>query len=102
MIPGLMEKVIEALKSIFEPEIPVNIYDLGLVYRIEVNESGEVYIDMTLTSPNCPAAQSLPEEVIHKVGELQGVSRVVFNLVWDPPWDPDKMSEAAKLELNML
>ena len=94
-------KVIEEVKKIYDPEIPVNIYDLGLIYKIEVDEKNKVNIDMTLTSPNCPVAESLPKEVKDNIMKVEGVSEVNLNLVWEPPWDKDKMSEAAKLELNI-
>jgi len=97
----IKNKVIEEIKKIYDPEIPVNIYELGLIYKIEVDEKNKVNIDMTLTSPNCPVAESLPNEVKEKVQKIEGVSDVNLNLVWEPPWDNDKMSEAAKLELNL-
>ena len=98
---GLKEKVIEEISKIYDPEIPVNIYELGLIYNIDVDEKNKVNIDMTLTSPNCPVAESLPNNVKHNVLKIDGVTDVDLNLVWDPPWDKDKMSEAAKLELNL-
>ena len=94
-------KVIEEIKKIYDPEIPVNIYELGLIYKIDVDEKNKVNIDMTLTSPNCPVAESLPNEVKENIKKVEGVSDVNLNLVWEPPWDKDKMSEAAKLELNL-
>jgi len=94
-------KVIEEIKKIFDPEIPVNIYELGLIYKIEVDKNNKVNVDMTLTSPNCPVAESLPNEVKENIMKVEGVSDVNLNLVWEPPWDKDKMSEAAKLELNL-
>ena len=97
----IKNKVIENLKTIFDPEIPVNIYELGLIYKIEVDEKNKVDVDMTLTSPNCPVAESLPNEVKESIKKVEGVSDVTLNLVWEPPWDKDKMSEAAKLELNL-
>ena len=97
----IKSKVIEETKKIYDPEIPVNIYDLGLIYKIEVDDKNKVNIDMTLTSPNCPVAESLPKEVKDNIMKIEGVSDVVLNLVWEPPWDKDKMSEAAKLELNL-
>ena len=96
----LKEKVIAEIKKIYDPEIPVNIYELGLVYDIIINNS-EVKIKMTLTSPNCPVAESLPKEVKDSVLEINEVSKVDLDLVWDPPWDKSMMSEAAKLELNL-
>ena len=97
----LKEKVILEIKKIYDPEIPVNIYELGLIYNIDIDEKKKVNIDMTLTSPNCPVAESLPNSVKDRVLKVDGVSDVDLNLVWDPPWDKDKMSEAAKLELNL-
>ena len=97
----IKSKVIEAVKKIYDPEIPVNIYELGLIYKIEVDEKNKVNVDMTLTSPNCPVAESLPKEVKENIKKVEGVSDVNLNLVWEPPWDKDKMSEAAKLELNL-
>ena len=97
----LKEKIIEAVKKIFDPEIPVNIYELGLIYKIEVDENNKVNVDMTLTSPNCPVAESLPNDAKESIKKVEGVSDVNLNLVWEPPWDKDKMSEAAKLELNI-
>ena len=97
----IKNKVIEEVKKIFDPEIPVNIYELGLIYKLEVNDDNKVNIDMTLTSPNCPVAESLPKQVKDNIMKVEGVSDVNLNLVWDPPWDKDKMSEAAKLELNL-
>ena len=93
--------VIEEIKKIYDPEIPVNIYELGLIYKIEVDEKNKVNLDMTLTSPNCPVAESLPNHVKESIKKVEGVSDVNLNLVWEPPWDKDKMSEAAKLELNL-
>ena len=97
----IKNKVIEEIKKIYDPEIPVNIYELGLIYKIEVDEKNKVDIDMTLTSPNCPVAESLPKEVKNNIIKVEGVSDVNLNLVWEPPWDKEKMSEAAKLELNI-
>ncbi|HXG53435.1 MAG TPA: SUF system Fe-S cluster assembly protein [candidate division Zixibacteria bacterium] len=98
----LEAQVLEALRTCFDPEIPVNIYDLGLVYDVNVDEQAVVRIRMTLTSPHCPAVQSLPAEVEGKIRNIPGVSDVAIELVWDPPWDPSRMSEAAKLQLGML
>ena len=95
------EEVIATLRGIYDPEIPVNIYELGLVYEVRVDESGGVGIAMTLTSPMCPVAEILPLEIETRTREIQGVRDVEINLVWDPPWDPDMMSEAARLELGM-
>ena len=97
----LKDKVINVIKKIYDPEIPVNIYELGLIYKIEVDTNNKVNVDMTLTSPNCPVAESLPLQVKDNIMKVEGVSDVSLNLVWDPPWDKDMMSEAAKLELNL-
>lgn len=97
----LREDVIEAIKTCYDPEIPVNIYDLGLIYRIEVREANAVRVEMTLTSPMCPVAETLPPEVEDKVRNVPGVSGVELDLVWEPPWNLDMMSEAARLSLNM-
>ena len=94
-------KVISEIKKIYDPEIPVNIYELGLIYKIDVIEEKKVNIDMTLTSPNCPVAESLPNEVKNSIKEIKEIKDVDLNLVWDPPWNKDMMSEAAKLELNI-
>jgi FeS assembly SUF system protein len=101
--PGgaLYEAVIEALKEIYDPEIPVNIYDLGLIYGVDIN-GGHAVVSMTLTTPHCPVAESMPAEVELRVGAVPGVGDAEVNLVWDPPWDPQKMSDEAKLELGML
>ena len=97
----IKNQVIEEIKKIYDPEIPVNIYELGLIYKIDVDEKNKVNVDMTLTSPNCPVAESLLNEVKESIKKVEGVSDVNLNLVWEPPWDKDKMSEAAKLELNL-
>jgi len=97
----IKSKIIEEIKKIYDPEIPVNIYELGLIYKIDVDEKNMVNIDMTLTSPNCPVAESLPNQVKDNIVKIEGVSDVNLNLVWEPPWTKDKMSEAAKLELNL-
>ena len=97
----IKSKVIEEIKKIYDPEIPVNIYELGLIYKIEVDDKNKVNVDMTLTSPNSPVAESLPKDVKNNIMKIEGVSDVNLNLVWEPPWDKDKMSEAAKLELNL-
>lgn len=96
------ERIIEMLKTVFDPEIPVNVYDLGLIYRIEVEENGIVQIDMTLTAPNCPAADFIMEDVRQKVESVEGVNTASVNLVFEPEWDKDMMSEEAKLELGFL
>ena len=99
---ALKEKIITEIKKIYDPEIPVNIYELGLIYKIEVNEENKkVIIEMTLTSPNCPVAESLPNSVKEKILKIGGINDVDLKLVWDPPWTKEKMSEAAKLELNL-
>ena len=95
-------QAIEALRTCFDPEIPVNIYEMGLIYEVKVDETGKVTIQMTLTSPSCPAAQSIPAEVEQKVRAIDGVTDVQIDLVWEPPWDQNKMSEAARLQLGML
>ena len=102
--PGgaLYEAVIEALKEIYDPEIPVNIYELGLIYGIEVAEGGHAAVAMTLTTPHCPVAESMPAEVELRVSAVPGIATCDVNLVWDPPWDPGKMSDEARLELGML
>ncbi len=98
----LEAQVIEAIRTCFDPEIPVNIYDLGLIYEVKADSQGAVEVRMTLTSPNCPSAASLPEEVRMKVEEIPGVSSVMVDVVFDPPWDPSRMSEVAKLQLGMF
>jgi FeS assembly SUF system protein len=95
-------QVIEALRTCFDPEIPVNIYEMGLIYDLKASSEGAVAIQMTLTSPNCPAVQSLPAEIEEKVRAVPGVTDVKIDLVWEPPWDPSKMSEAARLQLGMM
>ena len=97
----LKDKVINVIKKIYDPEIPVNIYDLGLIYKTEVDKNRKVLIEMTLTSPNLPVAESLPNSVKDNILEIEEVTDVELKLVWDPPWTKDKMSEAAKLELNL-
>lgn len=98
----LQDKVVEALTTVFDPEIPVNIYELGLVYDVDVAADGEVIVTMTLTTPNCPVAGSLPGEVQTKIAAVEGVTKATVNLVWEPTWTPERMSEAAKLELGWL
>ncbi|ABD24649.1 protein of unknown function DUF59 [Novosphingobium aromaticivorans DSM 12444] len=102
--PGgdIYEGVVNALKEIFDPEIPVNIYDLGLIYGVDVSDDAHVMVTMTLTTPHCPVAESMPGEVELRVSAVPGVREAEVNLVWDPPWDPQKMSDEAKLELGML
>ena len=97
----LKEKIITEVKKIYDPEIPVNIYELGLIYDIIIEKDNDVKINMTLTSPNCPGAESLPKEVKDSIMEIKEVKNVDLNLVWDPPWNKDMMTEAAKLELNL-
>ena len=97
----LKQKIIKEIKKVYDPEIPVNIYELGLIYNIEIDKKNNVKVDMTLTTPNCPVADSLPKQVKEYIMNVKGVSDVKLNLVWDPPWDKSKMSEAAKLELNL-
>jgi len=94
--------VVEVLRTVYDPEIPVNIYEMGLVYGIDVAPTGVVNIRMTLTSPACPVAESLPPEVKDRVEAIQGVSQARVEIVWDPPWTPDKMSEAARLQLGLM
>ena len=94
-------QIIEALQGCYDPEIPVNIYELGLIYGVAVNEMGAVEVKMTLTSPHCPAAQSLPPEVEHKVTSVKGVTSAKVQVVWEPPWNTSMMSESARLELGM-
>jgi FeS assembly SUF system protein len=95
-------KVIDALQTCYDPEIPVNIYELGLVYRVEIGDSADVRIKMTLTAPNCPVAASLPIEVESKVRAIEGIRTAEVELVWDPPWNRERMSEGAKLQLGIL
>ncbi len=97
----LKDKVIKEIKKIYDPEIPVNIYELGLIYKVEIDEKNKVNVEMTLTSPNCPVAESLPNMVKENILNVDGVDDVDLKIVWDPPWTKDKMSEAAKLELNL-
>jgi FeS assembly SUF system protein len=99
---AIREQVIEALRSVYDPEIPVNIYELGLIYEVQVEPDGGTRIRMTLTTPMCPAAEMLPPEVETKARTVPGVTSVAVDLVWDPPWSPDMMSEAARLDLGMV
>ena len=102
-IDHLSERVIEALRTVYDPEIPVNIFELGLVYKIDIDDDrNDVRIDMTLTSPMCPVAETLPEEVKSKVEAVDGVTAAEVNVVWDPPWNPSMMTEEAQLELGIL
>lgn len=98
---SLKEKLVAMLRDVYDPEIPVNVYDLGLVYEVRVDENGGVRIAMTLTSPMCPVAETLPVEIEARAREIDGVREVSIDLVWDPPWNPEMMSEAARLELGM-
>jgi len=102
--PGsdLQASIVEALKSIYDPEIPVDIYELGLIYDVAVSEDGDAVVTMTLTTPHCPVAESMPSEVELRVLSVPGVRDAEVKLVWDPPWDPSKMSDEARLELGML
>ena len=100
--PELRSRVITALKEIYDPEIPLNIYDLGLIYRIDIDPDTNTSIDMTLTSPNCPVAESLPAEVENAAKAVDGIGDVQLELVWDPPWDMDRLGEAARLELGLF
>ena len=97
----IKNQVIEEIKKIYDPEIPVNIYELGLIYKLNIDKNNNVDVDMTLTTPNCPVAESLPKMVKDSIMNVEGVNEVRFNLVWEPPWDKSMMSEAAKLQLNI-
>ncbi len=99
---ALEDAIADALRTVYDPEIPVNIYELGLIYKIGIDDAGKVNIVMTLTAPACPVADILPEEVAEKARAVDGVAEVKVELVWDPPWTPDMMSEAARLELGMF
>jgi FeS assembly SUF system protein len=101
-VDELRESVIAALRTVFDPEIPVNIYDLGLIYDIDINELGRVKVAMTLTAPGCPVAQTFPQTVEQAIYGVAGVNVAIVELVWEPPWDKDRMSDAAKLQLGML
>ena len=101
-IRALESQIIEALQSVYDPEIPVNIYELGLIYDIQVSAEGEVMVTMTLTSPMCPVAGSLPPDIETRIRAVPGVTKARVEVIWDPPWGPDKMTEAAQLQLNML
>ena len=98
----LQQAVVDALKEIYDPEIPVNIYDLGLIYGVEVSDEADVIVTMTLTTPHCPVAETMPGEVELRAASVPGVRDAEVNLVWDPPWGPDKMTDEARLELGML
>ncbi|SFN67529.1 FeS assembly SUF system protein [Chryseobacterium oleae] len=101
-IADIGEEIIKVLKSVYDPEIPVDIYELGLIYDVQISEEGDVKIIMTLTTPNCPVAESLPQEVKDKTGEVEGVKSVDLELTFEPSWNKDMMSEEAKFELGML
>ena len=101
-VTALQDKVVEALRTCYDPEIPVDIYELGLIYEVKAETSGEVYVKMTLTAPGCTAAASLPAEVEYKVRSLPGVTDVKVEVVWEPAWNPSRMSEAARLQLGMF
>ena len=98
----LENTIVDVLKTIYDPEIPVDIYELGLIYEVKIDVDNNVEVDMTLTSPNCPVAETMPKEVEDKVGAIVGVTSSKINIVWEPTWDKDMMSEAAKLELGFL
>jgi FeS assembly SUF system protein len=102
MRDDLEKHIIETLQTIYDPEIPVNIYEIGLIYEVNIDTGGNAHIVMTLTSPMCPVAESLPPEVESKIAAIEGVSSASVEITWDPPWDPEMMSEAARLELGML
>ena len=99
---SIEERVIDALRTIYDPEIPVNIYDLGLIYGVAADASAHVVVTMTLTTPHCPVAEIMPGEVERRTGDVEGVCGVTVNLVWDPPWDPSRMTEEAQLELGFI
>ena len=101
-VDDIRENIVEVLRNIHDPEIPVNIYDMGLIYEVAVDEQGSTEVTMTLTSPSCPVAESLPVEVEQKVRNVPGVSEAKVNLVWEPQWTPDKMTEAARLDLGLM
>ncbi|MBX6321210.1 MAG: SUF system Fe-S cluster assembly protein [Rhodospirillaceae bacterium] len=101
-VEALRNDVVAALKTVYDPEIPVNIYDLGLVYGVEVEATGDVRIEMTLTAPGCPVAASMPDMVRQAIEPVPGVGAIDVEIVWDPPWDPSRMSDEAKLELGWL
>ena len=98
----LEDRIVQIMKTIYDPEIPVDIFELGLIYEVKIEDGNHIFIDMTLTSPNCPVAESLPKEVEDKVASVEGVSSAKVAIVFDPPWDKDMMSEEAKLELGFL
>ena len=98
---ALRQRVVEALKQVYDPEIPVNIYDLGLIYQIDIGDDGTIAIDMTLTTPGCPVAETFPGMVEYEVSRVEGVKSAAVEIVWDPPWTQDRMTEAARLELGL-
>ena len=100
-VARLSDEIVGALKTVYDPEIPADIYELGLIYKIDIADDRAVTVDMTLTTPNCPAAQDLPKSVENAVASVPGVGEVKVNIVWDPPWDPSRMSDEARLTLNM-
>lgn len=101
-IEALREKIVATLKTVYDPEIPVNIYDMGLIYNVDIDATGAVYLRMTLTSPACPVAETLPPEVEGRLKQIPGVTAAKVEVVWDPPWTKEMMTEAAKLELNLM
>jgi FeS assembly SUF system protein len=101
-VVALHDKIVDKMRTVYDPEIPVNIYDLGLIYEVKVEPTGDVYVKMTLTSPGCPAAGTLPGEVEDKISVIPGVKSVKVDVVWEPPWDKDRISEAAKLQLGIF
>jgi FeS assembly SUF system protein len=101
-VDGLGDRVIEVLRTVYDPEIPVNIFELGLIYKVDIDDRNEVHVDMTLTSPMCPVAETLPDEVKAKIEAVDGVSGATVNVVWDPPWNPSMMTEEAQLELGII
>jgi FeS assembly SUF system protein len=101
MQTDLKNRIVDAIKTVYDPEIPINIWEVGLIYEVDVDDDGAAHVVMTLTSPHCPVAESLPGEVEEKVASVEGVSSARVEITWDPPWDPEMLSEAAKLELGM-
>jgi FeS assembly SUF system protein len=101
-VDSLGDRVIEVLRTVYDPEIPVNIFELGLIYKVDIDDRNEVHVDMTLTSPMCPVAETLPDEVKAKIEAVDGVSGATVNVVWDPPWNPSMMTEEAQLELGII
>ena len=97
----LTDEIVGALKTVYDPEIPADIYELGLIYKVDIDDDGMVNIEMTLTSPNCPSAEELPQQIKNAVAGVRGVREAKLNIVWDPPWDPSRMSDEARTELNM-